>query len=75
MALLSENINENSTVQYTLDQFLAASQEVGQDYATVTFDLAVAKRHMHWFGKVIVKMGVFPHNSFIIWNIGENDEW
>ena len=52
LAQLSESINENSTVQYILDKSLAASQEVGQEYAIVTFDLAVAKKHMHWFGKI-----------------------
>ena len=40
LAPLSESINENSTVRYILDKSLAASQEVGQEYAIVTFDLA-----------------------------------
>ena len=44
MAPLNDSINENSTVQYNLEQSLAASREVGQDYAIVTFDLAVAKK-------------------------------
>ena len=62
----NESINENSTVQYILEQSLAASQEVGQEYAIVTFDLAVAKKAyaLVWqypekFSKVIVRMGVF----------------
>ena len=75
MALLSENINENSTVQYTLDQFLAASQEVGQEYAIVTIDLAVAKKAYALVWQSNSQNGCFPHNLFIIWNIGENDEW
>ena len=41
-AQLNESINENSTVQYILEQSLAASREIGQDYAIVTFDLAEA---------------------------------
>ena len=44
MPPLNKSINENSTVQYILDQSLAASHEVGQEYAIVTFDLAVAKK-------------------------------
>ena len=36
-------MNENSTVQYVLEQSIGVSQEVGQEYAIVTFDLAVAK--------------------------------
>ena len=66
LAPLSESINENSTVQYILDKSLAASQEVGQEYAIVTFDLAVAKKAyaLVWqnsaqFGKVLDRMGVF----------------
>ena len=66
MAPLSESINENSTVQYILEQALAASREVGQEYAIVTFDLAVAKKayalvwqYSDQFNKVIVRMGVF----------------
>ena len=31
---------ENLTVRYILEQSLAASHEVGQEYAIVTFDLA-----------------------------------
>ena len=49
-----------------MEQSLAASQEVGQEYAIVTFDLAVAKKAyaLVWqypekFSKVIVRMGVF----------------
>ena len=44
MAPLSESVNENSIVQYILEQSVAASREVGQEYAIVTFDLAVAKK-------------------------------
>ena len=44
MPPLSESINKNSTVQNILDQSLVASQEVGQEYAIVTFHLAVAKK-------------------------------
>ena len=53
-------------MQYILEQSLAASKEVGQEYAIVTFDLAVAKKAyaLVWlypekFSKVIVRMGVF----------------
>ena len=66
MAPLNESINENSTVQYIFEQSLAASREVGQDYAIVTIDLAVTKKAyaLVWqysikFNNVIVRMGVF----------------
>ena len=66
LAPLNELINENSTVQYILKQSLAASHEVGQEYAIVTFDLAVAKKayalvwqYYEKFSKVILRMGVF----------------
>ena len=42
--LLYQSINENSTVQYIVEQLLKASSEIGQEYAIVTFDLAVAKK-------------------------------
>ena len=59
-------ITENSTVQHILKLSKAASDEVGQEYTIVTFDLAVAKKAyaIVWqkpevFGKVIVRMGGF----------------
>ena len=75
MALLTENINENTTVQYTLVQFSAASQEVGQEYAIVMIDLEVAKKAYALVWQCYCQNGCFPHNLFIIWNSGENDEW
>ena len=78
MAPLNESINENSTVQYILEQSLAASQEVGQEYAIVTFDLAVAKKAyaLVWqypekFSKVIVRMGVFHRICSLFGTLGK----
>ena len=62
MAPLNESINKNSTVQYILEQSLAPSREVDQEYAIVTFDLAayaLVLQYSDQFSKVIVRMGVF----------------
>ena len=66
MAPLNESINGNSTVQYILEQSLKVSGEVDQEYAIVTFDLAVAKKayalvwqYSDQFSKLLIRMGVF----------------
>ena len=66
MAPLNESINDNSTVQYILEQSLKASGEVDQEYAIVTFDQVVAKKayalvwqYSDQFSKILVRIGVF----------------
>ena len=62
MASLYESINENSTIQYILEQSPTARREVDQEYAIITFDLAAYALAWHYsdqFSKVIVRMGVF----------------
>lgn len=78
MAPLNESINKNSTVQYILEQSLKASSEVGQEYAIVTFDLAVAKKvyalvwqYSEQFSKVIVRMGVFHTICSLFGTVGK----
>ena len=77
MPPVNASINENTTVQHILETSLTASQEVGQEYAIVTFDLAVAKKaySLVWqtpsFSKVIVRMGVFHTTCSIFGSIGK----
>lgn len=78
MEPINVSINENETVQHILDTSLAACQEVEQDYAIVTFDLAVAKKaySLVWqysekYNKVIVRMGVFHTICSIFSAIGK----
>ena len=78
MAPLNESINENSTVQYILEQSIKASTEVDQEYAIVTFDLAVAKKayalvwqYTEQFSKVIVRMGVFHTICSLFGTVGK----
>ena len=75
---LSESINDNSTVQYILEQSLAASREIGQEYAIITFDLAVAQKAyaLVWqysvqFNNVIVRMSVFYTICSLFGTIGK----
>ena len=56
MAPLNESINDNSTMQYILEQLLKASGEVDQEYAFVTFDLAVSKKAYPWFGSIRISL-------------------
>lgn len=78
MAPINFSINESSTVQHILETSLAASHKVGQEYAIVTFDLAVAKKaySLVWqyaerFSKVIVRMGVFHTICSIFSTVGK----
>ena len=77
MAPLNVSINENSTVQHILETSLAASQAIGQQYAIVTFDLAVAKKayalvwQLPYLKNVIVRMGVFHTICSLFGTIGK----
>ena len=77
MAPLNGSINEKSTVQYILEQSLKASSEVGQEYAIVTFELAVAKKayalvwqYFEQFSKIIVRMGVSTRSVHYLVRLG-----
>lgn len=78
MPPLNVSINGNSTIQHILETSLAASEEVGQPYAIVTFELAVAKKAytLVWqysdkFSKVIVRMGVFHTICSLFGTVGK----
>lgn len=78
MPPLNVSINENSTVQHILETSLAASEKVGQPYAIVTFDLAVAKKAytLVWqypdkFSKVVVRMGVYHTICSLFGTVGK----
>ena len=58
-------ITENATVQHVLEVSKQATQSVGQEYTTVTFDLGAVQKAFNivWqnhqkFGKVIIRIGV-----------------
>ena len=78
MAPLNKSINDNSTVQYILEQSLKASGEVDQEYAIVTFDLAVAKKayalvwqYSDQFSKIVVRIGVFHTICSLFGTVGK----
>ena len=78
MAPLNKSINDNSTVQYILEQSLKASGEIDQKYAIVTFDLAVAKKayalvwqYSDLFSKIVVRMGVFHTICSLFGTVGK----
>ena len=65
MPTFNVSINETSTVNHILETSIAASEETGQAYAIVTFDLAVARKaySLAWqfiekYSNVIVRMSV-----------------
>ena len=53
---LSESINENSTVQYILEQSPNASSEISQEPAVVTFTWPLPRKPTPWFSST-------PNNS------------
>ena len=66
MAPILFPITENATVQHVLEVSQKATQNIGQEFTIVTFDLGVAKKvfNILWqnhikFGNVIIKIGVF----------------
>ena len=66
MAPVLQPVTENATVQHILEVSKKATENVGQDFTIVTFDLGVAKKAFNivWqnhirFGNVIIRIGVF----------------
>ena len=59
-------ITENATVQHVLEVSQKATENVGQEFTVMTFDLGVARKAFNivWknqrrFGKVIIRIGIF----------------
>ena len=66
MAPVNSPITENATKQHVIKLSQAASREVQQQYAVLTFDLGAAKKgyeilwqNQNIFSDVLVRMGVF----------------
>ena len=66
MASILFPVTENATVQLILEVSQKATQNIGQEFTIVTFDLGVAKKafnilwqHHIKFGNVIIKIGLF----------------
>ena len=53
MAFILFPITENATVQHVLEVSQKATENVGQEFTIVTFDLGVAKKHSIFCGKTI----------------------
>ena len=78
MSPINFSINENTTVCHVLDISQEASENVGQEFTIVTFDLAVAKKaySLVWqnqerYKNVIVRMGVFHTTCSLLGVLGK----
>ena len=82
MASVLFPITENATVQHVLEVSQRATENVGQEFTVVTFDLGVARKAFNivWqnqrrFGKVIIRIGIFHTICSLFGALGKHMKW